>query len=404
MRVVVIVMMLVVVMLGHEARTFAEAARMFTRETQRGQTPDAIAQDSVGHAPARPYRESVSIYFVETEDSERDFFEQAFPDREIAFVGGLDEVGEDAEVLCVFLSAKVDEEFLAAHPRLQFVCTRSHSTDHLDLKALAAREIVVKNVGSYSDSSVAEHTFALILSLSRRLREVMAATKAPTRFSYEETRAFDLCGRTIGIIGMGHIGQRVASLAHAFQMKVIACDVQTPEDIARTLQFDFVPLDELLVRSDIISLHATLSSRTYHILNRETFARCKPGAIVINTARGALIDTAALREALESGHLGGAGLDVLQDERVLRDTASHIITDDIIKHLRSDALAGEARDAERVRELEELMLADAVLQRQNVVFTPHVAFNSIEAVARRNQLTVERIEAWFAGRTLNRVE
>ncbi len=345
----------------------------------------------------------MSTYFVETEESERAFFERALPDREIAFAGSLADVGDDVEILCVFLSDKVDAAFAAAHPRLKFVCTRSNSTDHLDLAALKERRIAVANVGNYSENSVAEHTFALILSLSRRLREVMAAAKAPARFSYEETRAFDLCGRTLGIIGMGHIGQRVASLAHAFQMKVIAHDVATPEDIARTLQFDFVPLDELLAHSDILSLHATLSSRTYHILNRKTFARCKRGAIVINTARGALIDTAALREALDSGQLGGAGLDVLQDERVLRDTAAHIITEDIIKHLRSDALAGEARDAERVRELEDLMLADAVLQRKNVVFTPHVAFNSEEAVARRNQTTVENLEAWFAGRALNRV-
>ena len=346
----------------------------------------------------------VPISFVETESAEQDFFTQALPGCEIAFVPTLDDVGSDAEIVCIFLSDHVDAAFLAEHPHLKFICTRSNSTDHLDLAALKARDIVVANVGSYSESSVAEHTFALILALSRRLREVMAAAKAPTRFSYEDTRAFDLCGRTIGIIGMGHIGQRVAALAHAFQMKVIASDVETPEDIARTLQFDFVPLDELLARSDIISLHATLSSRTSHILNRETFARCKRGAIVINTARGALIDTAALREALDSGILGGAGLDVLQDERVLRDTASQIITDDIIKHLRSDALAGEARDAERVRELEELMLADSVLQRKNVVFTPHVAFNSEEAVLRRYQCTVENLEAFFAGRTLNRVQ
>ena len=345
----------------------------------------------------------VSIYFVETEESEKEFLAKALPSRQITFVDGLDEVGDDVEVLSVFLTTTVDDEFAAAHPRLQLICTRSHSTDHLDLKALAARDIAVANVANYSDNSVAEHTFALLLALSRRLREVMAAAKSPRHFSYEEMRGIDLCGRTMGIVGMGHIGRRVAELAHAFRMKVIASDVAMPEDVARTLQFDFVPLQELLARSDVISLHATLSPRTYHLLNRETLALCKPGAIVINTARGALIDTAALREALDSGQIGGAGLDVLQDERVLRDTASQIITDDIIKHLRSDALAGEACDAERVRELEELMLADAVLQRKNVVFTPHVAFNSEESVARRNQSTVESIEAYFAGRPLNRV-
>ena len=344
-----------------------------------------------------------SIYFVDTESSEQEFFERALADRDVTFAGTLDEVGDDAEVVSVFITSRIDAAFVAAHPRMKIVCTRSHSTDHLDLAALRAGGVAVSNVGNYSENSVAEHTFALILALSRRLREVMAAASATTRFSYEETRAFDLAGRTIGIIGMGHIGQRVAALAHAFQMKVIAHDVETPEDVARTLQFEFVTLDELLARADVISLHATLSSRTYHILNRETFARCKRGAIVINTARGALIDTTALRDALESGAIGGAGLDVLQDERVLRDTASHIMTDDIIRHLRSDALASEAHDAERVRELEELMLADAVLQRKNVVFTPHVAFNSVEAVVRRNQATVENIAAWLAGEQVNRV-
>ena len=137
------------------------------------------------------------------------------------------------------------------------------------------------------------------------------------------------------------------------------------------------------------------------MLNAESFARCRPGVLVINTARGALIDTHALCDALESGHVGGAGLDVLQDERVLRETAAHIIADDIIKHLRSDALASEERDAERVRELQDLMLGEAVLRRANVVFTPHTASNSVEAVARRNQVTVENIRSFQAGTPLN---
>ena len=162
-------------------------------------------------------------------------------------------------------------------------------------------------------------------------------------------------------------------------------------------------LDNLLARSDIITLHTTLSAENYHLLNRETFARCKRGVLIINTARGALIDTEALREALDSGQVGGAGLDVLQDERVLRDTASNIIATDIIKHLRSDALAHEALDAERVRELEELMLGDAVVQRMNVVFTPHLAFNSVEAVARRNAVTVENIRAFLEGKAVDSV-
>jgi D-lactate dehydrogenase len=248
---------------------------------------------------------------------------------------------------------------------------------------------------------VAEHTFALILALSRRLREVMFAPKG--NFSYGATRGFDLAGKTIGIIGMGRIGQRVAELAHAFRMSVLAYDVDHPDGLERALDFTYVPLEKLLRESHIISLHAPLSAETYHIINREALAQCQPGVLIVNTARGALIDTEALREALDSGHVGGAGLDVLQDERVMRQSVSKIISADIVQHLRSDATAHDARDADRVRELQELMLGDAILAKTNVVFTPHVAFNSVEAVERVKEITVENITAFAAGRAVNLV-
>jgi D-lactate dehydrogenase len=196
---------------------------------------------------------------------------------------------------------------------------------------------------------------------------------------------------------MGRIGQRVASLAEAFQMKVIASDVKEPAGVAETFHFDFVPHEELFARAHVITLHAPLTPETYHNINRENLALCRRGVIIINTARGALVDTAALVEALDSGQVGGAGLDVLQDERVLRESASQIIAGDIIKHLRSDALAQEARDADRIREVQDLMLSDAVLSRANVFFTPHVAFNSVEAVARLREVTVENIKTFLTG-------
>lgn len=339
---------------------------------------------------------AVIIYFVETESSEQEFFAGRLARHDVRFAAQLDEVGADAEIVSTFLHSQVTAEFLRAHPRLRLIATRSTSTDQIDADACHAAGVAVMNVPNYGGTTVAEHTFALMLSLSRRLREVMRSPKTG-RFSYEATRGFDLCGKTLGIIGMGHIGQRVAELARAFQMRVLASDVERPDAVAQTLGFEFAPLDAVLSESHVLSLHAALSPATYHILNRETFAKCRPGVLVINTARGSLIDTQALREALDSGQVGGAGLDVLEDERVMRQSAAHIIAADIVQHLRSDSLAHEDRDADRIRELHELMLGDAVLSRSNVVFTPHVAFNSVEAVERLKHETAGNIAAFIAG-------
>jgi D-lactate dehydrogenase len=222
-------------------------------------------------------------------------------------------------------------------------------------------------------------------------------------FSYAGTRSMELEGKTIGLIGMGRVGQRVASLAKAFRMKVIAHDINHPPELAREAGFEWVSLDHLFENSDVISLHATLSPETYHVVNAASLARTRRGVIIINTARGALVNTMALRDALESGQVGGAGLDVLQDERVLRQSAPNIIADDILRHLRSDALAHEARDADRIRDLRELVLGEAVLSRPNVVFTPHVAFNSHEAILRMREETAANLRAFVHGKPQNLV-
>jgi D-lactate dehydrogenase len=344
----------------------------------------------------------VIIYIVETESAEQDYFSARLREHDLRFVSQLDEVDADAEVLSVFINSRITAKFLEAHPKLRFIATRSTAVDHLDLPACRERKVTVANVADYGFTTVAEHTFALILALSRRLREVMFSPKGGN-FSYAATRGFDLAGKTIGIIGMGRIGQRVAELAHAFRMSVLAYDVDRPDGLERALDFTYVPLEKLLRESHIISLHAPLSAETYHIINRQTLAQCRPGVLIVNTARGALVDTEALREGLDSGHVGGAGLDVLQDERVMRQSVSKIISADIVQHLRSDAIAHDARDADRVRELQELMLGDAVLAKANVVFTPHVAFNSVEAVERVKEITVENINGFVAGAAVNLV-
>ena len=149
--------------------------------------------------------------------------------------------------------------------------------------------------------------------------------------------------------------------------------------------------------------YAPLTSETYHMLNREAFAKCRRGVILINTERGALIDTVALNEALDDGIVAGAGLDVLEDERVMHKEIGKIVSERIIKDLQGLSEEAVLRRPDGQREMQNLMQNQRVLARDNVVFTPHVAFNSVEAVERINTLTVENICAFLGGQPLNLV-
>ena len=340
------------------------------------------------------------LYFTESEPDGVEFFTARLTDHDTRFAATPDEVADDAEALCCFIQTSIDAAFLAAHPRLRLICTRSTGVNHIDVAACHARGITVCHVPDYGETTVAEHTFALLLALSRRLMEVRI-TPQQGKFSYEATRGFDLCGRTLGIVGLGHIGQSVARIGLGFRMRVLACDVAPREEIARELGFEYTSFDRLLAESDVLSLHVALTDETHHMLDRAALARCRPGVVIINTARGGLIDTAALREALDSGHVAGAGLDVLEDERVLRERAASIIARDISQHLREARPAPEAHDPARIRELQQLMHDDALLARANVVFTPHVAFNSIEAITRIREVTLANIAAFTDGQPVN---
>lgn len=326
-----------------------------------------------------------------------EFFSRELPEHDTRFVKRLEQVDADAEVLSGFIDSTIPASFLESHPALRLIAARSTATDHIDLEACRTRGITVCHVPGYGDTTVAEHTFALLLALSRRLRETMLT---PTRgnFSYAAVRGFDLAGKTIGIIGAGHIGRRVASLARAFRMEVLAFDV-APADPEPGMQF--VPLAELLARSHVVTLHTPLTPETHHIINEASLAQCRRGVILLNTARGGLVQTSALRAALDSGHVGGAGLDVLEDERVMRAPASQIIASEIVRKLQEDGNTRESHDAERLAALQEVMLSDSILSRSNVVFTPHVAFNSTEAHERLLVTTVQNIRAFLADKPVN---
>jgi len=229
---------------------------------------------------------------------------------------------------------------------------------------------------------VAEHTFGLILALSRNIHRAHVRTSRGD-FSLEGLMGFDLKGKTIGVIGAGRIGLHVVRMAKGFGMEVLAFDTRQDHFLAEVLGFGYVTLEELLARSDVISLHAPYNAATHHLIDRERLARIKRGAILINTARGGLIDTAALVWALDEGIVGGAGLDVLEGEDIIKEETQ---------------LLTSSQSTEKL----QLLLSNHILRnRENVVLTPHIGFNSREALLRILDSTVENILSFASGKPTN---
>ena len=309
------------------------------------------------------------------------------PDVATTFLSGrldehLGEVGH-TEVLSTFIHSRVDAKALAAMPNLKLFATRSTGFDHIDRATCAERGIAVVNVPTYGENTVAEHTFALILALSRKL---IAAEQKGRRadFDLDGLQGFDLRGKTLGLVGAGRIGLHVVRMARAFGMQVVVSDPQREDLLAEVLHFEYVDLDELLARSHVVSLHAPANAHTHHLIDADALGKMLPGALLVNTARGALVDTEALIAALESGQLGGAGLDVFEGE----------------EHIGEDVELLAEGGSEGLRQaLGRRLLAD----RDDVILTPHNAFNSVEAVQRIAQTTAENIAAFLRGEPQNLV-
>lgn len=294
---------------------------------------------------------------------------------------------KDVNALSVFVKSEIDDNFMDECLNLEFIATRSTGFDHIDVKAAAARRIAVSNVPIYGDNTVAEHTFALILSLARNLKKSYLRTFAGN-FSSEGLMGFDLNGKTIGVIGAGHIGLKVIRIAQGFGMKAIAFDLNSQQTMAKDLNFQYVTFEELLCQSDIVTLHLPLLPATRHLMDAKSFQLVKKGAVLINTARGGLVDTNALVQALDSGILAGAGLDVLENEGYLTE---------------EKRLLHESENQVHWQKLKTNLENHMLLSRDNVVYTPHIAFYSREAAQRILDTTVQNIEAFLQKRSINKV-
>lgn len=334
------------------------------------------------------------VAFFEIEPWEQEYIRKNLKGFNLRFFEGIIEKKDlkdlkKIDVLSPFIYSKVDKEILSCLPELKLVTTRSTGFDHIALKETEKKNIKVCNVPFYGENTVAEHAFALILSLSRNIHLSHERTMRGD-FRLEGLQGFDLKDKTIGIIGGGHIGQHVVSIARGFGMNVLVSDPNRDPKLAKRLGFKYATLENLLKKSQVISLHAPYNKHTHHLINCKNIKLIQPGAILVNTARGGLIDTTALVEALHDGRLSGVGLDVLEAEKYVFKEERELVTPQFTGKPRQDK-----------EWLKTIVEQHVLISSSQVVVTPHNAFNSREALQRILDTTIENIVKWHNKKKLN---
>lgn len=275
-------------------------------------------------------------------------------------------------VVCSFVNDRIDRSTLMSlrDGGVRLIALRSAGFNHVDLVAAEEHEIAVVRVPEYSPFAVAEHAVALVLALNRKIHRAYARVREGN-FSLDGLLGFDLHGKTVGLVGTGRIGRAAANIFLGFGCRVIAYD-REPAPIAGVT---YVALDELYAGADIISLHVPLTPATHHMLDEVAFGRMKRGVMIINTGRGALIDSRALIATLKTGHVGAAGLDVYEEEEgvFFEDLSDRVLQDDVLARL---------------------------LTFGNVIVTAHQGFFTREAIGAIAKITLTSVTAFERGEQL----
>lgn len=276
----------------------------------------------------------------------------------------IDRIGEAEAILTN--KTPIDEEILSAVPKLKYIGVVATGYNVIDVAAARKRNIPVTNIPSYGTDAVAQFTFALLLEIANQVGVHNASVQQgewqrSTDFTYQKTPLMELRGKTIGLIGYGEIAQAAATIAHAFNMKVIYWNhrpKKAQEDWAKQ-----VSIEELYQQADIISLHVPQTSETEKMINQKTIARMKEGVILLNTARGGLLDEAAVADALNRGQIFAAGVDVVSKEPMTKD--------------------------------------NPLMSAKNCIITPHIAWRPLETRERLMEIAVDNFAAYLAGKEKN---
>lgn len=323
------------------------------------------------------------IAFFGVRELERGIIEREIINLDAVGVGIFEEAVADSlelvakyDILSVPIYSKIDKEVLAKLPNLKVIATRSTGMDHIDIKECQKRNIVVESVPVYGASTVAEFSLALLLAVAKKIVPAHQSVENG-EFSPEGLTGIDLNGKTIGIIGVGKIGQHMVRMAKGMGMKVLGVEKTRDMKLSKKLGFKYVDLEECLGLADFVSLHVPSVADTFHLINKKNIKLMKPGSILINTCRGAVVETEAIVWALNNKILRGAGLDVTEEE----DKVENISMVMSRKPTKED--------------LREVLSFHMLRDRDDVVFTPHNAFNTEEAIGRIVKTTVENINKFI---------
>ena len=333
------------------------------------------------------------IAFLETSDWEREYLKK-FP-RFIALTDlyeedlNLENVAKfkDYEIISCFINSQLSKEVLEKLPNLKFIATRSTGFDHLDLNVCKAKGVLVANVPGYGSHTVAEYTFGLLICLVRKIYDAYHRVRETGNFDLTGLKGRELFNKTLGVIGTGRIGINVIKIANGFGMKVIAYDKYPNDELEQQLDFEYISFEELLKQADIITLHVPYNTETHHLLNKNNISLIKTGAYVINTSRGGVIETEALYQALKSGQIAGAALDVLEEEEGVKEEQELLVK-------------GKIAESEK---LKTILLNHIFIDLDNVIVSPHNAFNTEEALESIVAMTIDNIDDYLKGKPINLV-
>lgn len=283
---------------------------------------------------------------------------------------------EGAKAVCIFVNDRCDRSVMEIlHQQgVQMIALRCAGFNNVDLKSAAELGLRVTRVPAYSPHAIAEHVLALILTLNRRTHRAYLRTR-DGNFALHGLMGFDLFEKTAGVVGTGRIARVLIHILQGFGMKVVAYDLYPDAAYAKEAGIEYVSLDELYARADIISLNCPLTAENHHLIDEKAIAKMKPGVMIINTGRGPLIKTSALLEGIKSGRVSAAGLDVYEEESnyFYMDRSDNIITDDNLARL---------------------------LSYNNVLVTSHQAFFTREATNNIVTTTLQNCQDFFGGKDL----